>query len=129
MRPERTEVHLAEPFEGVVIARRVGIFKHGGKMSTGEYLKKFGFTNSDTEDIGVLATAERILYRGTFCSSDRCGGRNYRNGKLIHVGERYLFKCPDCGGSQIYHLPVSTAQVKLLQQRRSVKTIASTEVV
>lgn len=87
-------------------------------MDQCEYLAKYGLTNQGTPDLSELATAAPIKHRGTFCSSAKCGGQNYRNGKLVAAGERYLNECPNCGSKMVVHLAVSINQVNLMNFRR-----------
>lgn len=77
-------------------------------MSTVDFLKNIGLTNTDTEDLGDLIGFERKIVRQTFCSSYSCQGYSH---KPRFVAESHIEKCPYCKNPN--HLLYKTTSIKL----------------
>lgn len=60
----------------------------------GNHLLRNGFLNRESEDLGVLASGQKLKYK-FYCYSFSCAGSN-DFGKLKYTGEEFADKCPDC---------------------------------
>lgn len=85
--------------------------------SSSSHLVRLGLTNAYSEDLSHMAGTVPH-HKGTFCSSGTCGHHTYRNGVLVHVGDRYLSACPKCGEKMLFFSPVSNVRASLFKQRQ-----------
>lgn len=63
------------------------------------WLHRQGLLNRECESLRGYIVDRPTDRKGTFCN--RCYTTSAR-GKLVHVGEKYLEKCPRCGSKELY---------------------------
>jgi hypothetical protein len=53
--------------------------------------------NVDTLDLSSITDQKSRDFRGTYCSTPSCGASTHSSrGALVHVGAKYLTRCPLC---------------------------------
>lgn len=80
-------------------------------MSNSNGLINAGLTNTNSEDLGIIATSKPLILKA-FCSSRKCTGDKYK--PVIKSVDKSTDTCPDCGNSLFfkrvrseYHSPIN----------------------